>query len=144
MKKQLLVSMGSILIFILLSFRHQSLPTTQQSLTGAWHLQHATIEEVLIFQDGYFSHTVFDKSNKKFISSYGGIYKPGATSVLLKTEFDTRAKEDIGKEKTVVYAIAANLLTTDITDQQQNGQDWMMEKITSQVYGVLPAGWWMA
>lgn len=119
MKKQLLVSMGSILIFILLSFRHQSLPTPQQSLTGAWHLQHATIEEVLIFQDGYFSHTVFDKSNKKFISSYGGVYKPGATAVLLNTEFDTRAKEDIGKEKTVVYAIAGNLLTTGITGQQQ-------------------------
>ncbi|MGZ8511475.1 MAG: hypothetical protein ACXWWA_13900, partial [Chitinophagaceae bacterium] len=71
----------------------------QPTLTGAWHLQNATIEEVLIFQDGYFSHTIFDKTKKKFISSYGGVYKPGAITVQLTTEFDTRENDNVGKEK---------------------------------------------
>jgi hypothetical protein len=119
MKKQILVPLVfATLIVMLMGFRLQSLPA-QQPLTGAWHLQQGNTEQVLIFQDGYFSHTVFDKSNKKFINSYGGVYKPGATAVQLNIEFDTRTKEDIGKEKTVVYAIAGNLLTTDITGQQQ-------------------------
>lgn len=119
MKKQILIALFfSTLIVMLMGFRLQSLPG-QQQLTGAWHLQQGTMEQVLIFQDGYFSHTVFDKGNKKFISSYGGVYKPGATALQLNTEFDTRAGENIGKEKTVAYAIAGNLLITDITGQQQ-------------------------
>ncbi|HKZ67616.1 MAG TPA: hypothetical protein VJ111_14720 [Chitinophagaceae bacterium] len=130
MKKRFLVFFTLTgFIFLLMSFRQQSVPAIQQLLTGAWHLRHATIEEVLIFQDGYFSHTVFDKSNKKFISSYGGVYKPGANALQLNIEFDTRTKEDVGKEKTVAYAIAENLLATDITGMQQkwtrldNGKD---------------------
>ncbi len=120
MKKRFFLLLGtSLFIFMLMSFRQHSLPTIQQPLTGAWHLQHATIEEVLIFQDGYFSHTVFDRTNKKFISSYGGIYKPGAITVQLVTEFDTREKDNVGKEKMIAYAIAGKELTTDITGFQQ-------------------------
>jgi hypothetical protein len=120
MKKRFFLLLGtSLFIFMLMSFRQHSLPTIQQPLTGAWHLQHATIEEVLIFQDGYFSHTVFDRANKKFISSYGGIYKPGAITVQLVTEFDTREKDNVGKEKMIAYAIAGKELTTDITGFQQ-------------------------
>jgi hypothetical protein len=118
MKKKLLVPLGFTLIIMLMAFRQQSLPA-QQSLTGAWHLHLGSVEQVLIFLDGYFSHTVFDKSNKKFISSYGGVYKPGGSTVKLNTEFDTRTTENIGKEKTVAYAIADNQLTTDINGLQQ-------------------------
>jgi hypothetical protein len=103
---------------MLMAFGQSSLPV-QQSLSGAWQLQHATVEQVLIFQDGYFSHSVFDRKNKKFISTYGGVYKPGAITVQLKTEFDTREKENIGQEKTVAYAVAGDELTSDIGGLQQ-------------------------
>ena len=106
------------LIIILMAFDNRSV-SIQQSLTGAWHLQQGNMEDLLVFQDGYFSHTVFDKANKKFISSYGGVYKPGAGAVQLNIEFDTRGKEDVGKEKTAAYTIAGNLLTTDITGTRQ-------------------------
>lgn len=119
MKKQLLAPLGfAALIFMLMAFREPTL-STQQPLTGAWHLQEGTMEQVAVFQDGYFSHTVFDKANKKFISSYGGVYKPGAGTIQLNIEFDTRAKEEVGKEKTAAYTIAGNLLTTDITGTRQ-------------------------
>ena len=93
------------LIIILMAFDNRSV-SIQQSLTGAWHLQQGNMEDLLVFQDGYFSHTVFDKANKKFISSYGGVYKPGAGAVQLNIEFDTRTKEEVGKEKTAAYTIA--------------------------------------
>jgi hypothetical protein len=119
MKKPFLFTITvSALAILLAGFRNGS-GSIQQPLTGAWHLQHATIEEVLIFQDGYFSHTVFDKANKKFISSYGGVYKPGAITMQLTTEFDTREKDNVGKEKTVAYAVINNELTTDISGFQQ-------------------------
>ncbi len=91
----------------------------QHPLAGAWHLQTESIEQVLIFQDGYFSHTVFDKKNKKFISSYGGVYKPGTITAQLKTEFDTREKDNVGTEKTVAYLVEDKELTTDITGMRQ-------------------------
>ncbi len=120
MKKRFFAAMGlSLFIFTLLAFRQQSLPGIQQALTGAWHLQNATIEEVLIFQDGYFSHSVFDKANKKFISSYGGVYKPGAITMQLVMEFDTREKDNVGEEKTIAYAVINNELNTDISGFQQ-------------------------
>jgi hypothetical protein len=119
MKKAFLFAITvSALAILLAGFRNRS-GSIQQPLTGAWHLQHATIEEILIFQDGYFSHTVFDKANKKFISSYGGVYKPGAITMQLTTEFDTREKDNVGKEKTVAYAVINNELNTDISGFQQ-------------------------
>ena len=93
--------------------------TQQHPLTGAWHLQTESVEQVLIFEDGYFSHTVFDKKNKKFISTYGGVYKPGTITVDLKTEFDTREKDHVGTERMVAYIVEGKELTTDITGIRQ-------------------------
>ena len=93
--------------------------TQQHPLTGAWHLQTESVEQVLIFEDGYFSHTVFDKINKKFISTYGGVYKPGTITVDLKTEFDTREKDHVGTERMVAYIVEGKELTTDITGIRQ-------------------------
>lgn len=117
MKKRLYLPACTIILFaILASFGH---PSQQDPLKGAWHLQTESVEQVLIFRDGYFSHTVFDQKNKKFISSYGGVYKPGSITVELKTEFDTRNKENVGTSKMVAYLVEDKELTSDITGIRQ-------------------------
>jgi hypothetical protein len=108
-----------VTIAMIMGFPHT---LQQHPLTGAWHLQTESIEQVLIFEDGYFSHTVFDKKNKKFISSYGGVYKPGTITADLKTEFDTREKDNVGTEKMVAYLVEGKELTTDITGIRQKWQ----------------------
>jgi hypothetical protein len=45
---------------------------TQSSLVGAWQNVSGTIKEVLVFQDGYFSYTKYDQTNKQFIETKGG------------------------------------------------------------------------
>src|SRR5688572_30011299 len=115
MKKQILVPALVVMLMIMLLAFYKP----QQPLTGAWHLQNASIEQVLIFQDGYFTHSVFDKQNKKFISSYGGVYKPGAITAQLTIEFSTRKKEEIGTEKAIAYVVVKNELTSDIGGLQQ-------------------------
>ncbi|HUM64780.1 MAG TPA: hypothetical protein PLV32_02995 [Chitinophagaceae bacterium] len=104
------------LFVILTSFLHY---TQQDTLKGAWRLQTGSMEQVLIFQDGYFTHSVFDVKNKKFVSSYGGVYKPGAITLELKTEFDTRSSDNVGTTKTVAYGVKEKTLHTDITGMQQ-------------------------
>jgi hypothetical protein len=120
MKKRLiaLASFGGI-ILLSAGFRQAVLFTTT-SLTGAWHLQQGSTEQVLIFQDGYFSHTIFDKVNKKFGNTYGGIYKTEGKSLKLMIEFDSGSNEDIGKEKNSSYTVADKMLHLDISGAHQH------------------------
>ena len=117
MKNRLNITAVIIGLFVVLnSFMHF---TQQDTLKGAWHLQTGSMEQVLIFQDGYFTHSVFDVENKKFVSSYGGVYKPGAITLELKIEFDTRSADNVGTTKTVAYSVKEKALNTDITGMQQ-------------------------
>ena len=120
MKKLFLVQPAVISLIIILMAFNNRLISTQQSLSGAWILQQTNTEEVMIFQDGYFSHTAFDKVNKKFISTYGGSYKTGGSDLKLKIEFDTRNKEDVGKEKEFSHTISGKQLSTNISGSTQS------------------------
>jgi hypothetical protein len=120
MKKKLIPAVTLAMLSVsLISFGFASL-LFQQPVTGAWQLKQGSTEEVLIFQDGYFSHTVFDKANKKFISTYGGSYKTSGNDLKLKIEFDTRNKEDVGKEKQFAHSFSGQQLSTNINGSQQS------------------------
>ncbi len=115
MKKQLITLLNpAFLIFIVIGFSYLDNPS-QQLLSGAWHLKQGNTEQVSIFQDGYFSCAVFDKINKKFIRSYGGIYKADNKTIKLITEFDTDSKENVGKTSNFSYEIADEQMQTDIS-----------------------------
>jgi hypothetical protein len=112
------ISLGGLMV-ILMAFRVSN-PPVQQAITGAWHLKQGNMEEVLVFQDGYFSHTHFDKANKKFISTYGGSYKAGGTDLKVKTEFDTRNKDEVGTEKQFSCTISGKQLSTTMHGSTQS------------------------
>ena len=119
MKKRLIaVTVFASFILWLTSFRENFFfPAT--ALTGAWHIQQGSTEQILIFQDGYFSHSVFDKSKKKFFSTYGGVYKMDGKDLKLLIEFDSGSKEYIGKEKKFSLSFSDKQLVTDISGSQQ-------------------------
>lgn len=120
MKKHGFLSLALVgLTIVLMAFRFSSSPA-QQAISGAWNLKQGNVEEVLVFQDGYFSHTAFDKVNKKFISTYGGSYKTGGSDLKLKIEFDTRDKEVIGNEKQFSHIISGKQLSTNINGSTQS------------------------
>ncbi len=119
MKKIFLIRPATVVLIIVLMSFHQYPATVQQPLTGAWQLKQGNTEEVLIFQDGYFSHSVFDKTNKKFISTYGGSYKTSGNDLKLKIEFDTRKQDDVGKEKQFTHTVSGQQLSANINGAQQ-------------------------
>ena len=92
----------------------------QKKITGAWHLLNGTIEEVLIFQDGYFSHTTYDKVNKKFIQTRGGTYSFDNDRLHTKIEFSTEDTESIGQSYSYAANIQQGYLTADINGQSMN------------------------
>jgi hypothetical protein len=92
----------------------------QTSVTGAWHAKNGDIEQVLVFQDGYFSCNMFDKTNKKFVRSFGGVYNEAGGQLHVNIEFDTESKDNVGKHNHYTASVSGNTLKlnagTGITD----------------------------
>lgn len=81
-------------------------PPVQDPVNGAWQKQNADTKEVLIFQDNYFSHTVF--SPTAFISTRGGVYRYDNGKLVMNIEFDTKNKDAVGSKEEAVFTIDAN------------------------------------
>ncbi len=90
----------------------------ETSINGAWTVRQGAIEQVLLFSDGYFMHTVFDKANKQFIQSRGGTYTFSGKELLVKIEFNTNEKEQIGQSLTYSFSVNKNKLSTDISGKK--------------------------
>ena len=87
---------ASILLIVAASFYSSK---NQTSLTGAWHAMTGTTEYMFVFQDGYFSCSVFDKQNKKFIRTWGGTFSEAGGQMHANIEFDTESKDNVGTHK---------------------------------------------
>ncbi len=120
MKQRLVALAGLLCLVILLNAYRKEEILLVEPVTGAWQLQQGSSQQVLIFRDGYFSHTVFDKANKKFISTYGGIYKEDGKTLKLTIEFDTRSNESVGKEISFFQEVKGQQLLATINGTQES------------------------
>src|SRR5690606_20252018 len=100
-------SLTSIMIFPLLSF--QLFAQDNSSLNGAWHSQNSKQESVLLFQDGYFTQTVY--TGKEFLLSYGGPYEVNGKQIDILIEFNSKDKEEVGTQLKSDYSLNDNELS---------------------------------
>jgi hypothetical protein len=85
--------------FVLLLFFFNSFNSSAQSpITGAWSKLDSSSTVTLLFQDGYFSYTNYDVTNKVFNYTMGGSYNLTGNQLLLKYFFHSSDKEMIGVE----------------------------------------------
>jgi hypothetical protein len=100
---------------ILFSFESNRLLTPNErvadQLTGSWMLESGGAEQVLIFIDGYNTHTVYSKSGRKFIETRGGTYQLAAGKLTVTYEFDTRDSEQVGKAVSYECTVKNNEMT---------------------------------
>jgi hypothetical protein len=85
----------------------------QTGLTGAWIAKKGSVDHVLIFQDGYFSCTIFDKVNRKFVRTWGGKFSESGGQIHANIEFDTESKNNIGGHRHYAGIVNAKSLTVD-------------------------------
>jgi len=111
--KVFLTSMISFIVLIMAN----SFIKPQTPLTGAWHAMDGTIEYVLIFQDGYFSCSVFDKQNKKFVRTWGGTFSESGGQLHANIEFDTESKANVGTHKHYPLTISGNSFTLNLGNE---------------------------
>ena len=101
----ILVLTGILLIF---SFKQED------NLTGAWQRSDGSMQEVLIFQDGYFTHTTYDKNHRKFVQTKGGTYSQNGAQLQTRIEFSTAQPKMVGETITFMAPISKNGLATNI------------------------------
>ena len=92
------------------------------AITGAWQIKEADKEQVLIFQDGFFFHTAYNKGEKRFIYSRGGTYTLNADALNCKISFNSVNKEEVGKQFSTKYSITDNTVNLFINGETQNWQ----------------------
>lgn len=109
MKKGLIISISFMLLILSGGFLQKA-----ETITGAWYSKSGTTENVFIFEDGYFSHTIFDKQNKKFITTHGGTFTIAGGQLNVNIEFDSESKDMIGTNKQFPIYISANMLKLTI------------------------------
>ena len=92
----------------------------QQHLAGAWHVTTDGVDEVLIFQDGYFTHTVYNKTGKKFLRTYGGPYTSNKATLSFTKEFDTQNNVEVGGGVQIPFVLYNHTLSLDLNGKQVN------------------------
>ena len=105
---------GTIVVSCLFIASGFSLSKTQTPLTGAWNAKSASTDHVLIFQDGYFSYSIYDKANRKFIRTWGGTYTESGGQMHANIEFDTETKDNVGGHKHFAASISGTSLKLDM------------------------------
>lgn len=117
--------MKSIITFfsvVAIGLFHCNVQAQTDPLAGAWHNQEGDREQVVVFVDGYFSHSTFDVKNKTFISTRGGTYGTDGNTVTVTWQYDTEkaaggtpAEEWVGQSSRFGYT-AGNALTINLSD----------------------------
>lgn len=101
-------------VFILVTitaFSFRKFNAAQKDISGAWRVEQNGIDNIIIYRDGYFSQTVFDKANKTFIGTTGGVYKINDSYIETKTEFNSKDQNDVGREYKQSFDLKGDELT---------------------------------
>jgi hypothetical protein len=96
--------------------------SNRTGITGAWQIKEADKEQVLVFQDGFFFHTVYNKGEKQFLYSRGGTYTQNADALNCTISFNSEHKEEVGKQFSTKYAITGTNADFSINGEKQNWQ----------------------
>lgn len=88
---------GWLMLFCLVSGMPQASGQDAGRLQGAWRSGTPDGEEMLLFQDGYFTHTRYDGAGKRFLMTRGGTYATVDNGIAVTYEFHSAEPEETGK-----------------------------------------------
>lgn len=99
------------------AFKYKS--KENKNLDGAWLLQNGDVQEVLLFADGYFTHTTYNTTGKKFVQTNGGAFRLQNNQLIIAKEFDTHKADRVGQSFTHPFSIDSDKLTIDLNAKKQ-------------------------
>lgn len=108
---QLFMLVASILILTPILTKAQS----EKDLAGAWQSQNGEEKTVLLFQDYYFTMSVF--SPKEYIMSMGGTYTLAKNAIDIHVEFNSKDSEEVRKQLVGGIAVKGKELKLTINNK---------------------------
>jgi hypothetical protein len=111
--KSVMLSLATVVgsVLLLSGTRLNHLSAIADNLTGAWLYENESEQRLLVFIDGYNTHTVYSKSAKKFIETSGGPYTADNQTLTIATEFDTKDAQSVGTSRKKQFTSNNNQLT---------------------------------
>jgi hypothetical protein len=86
-------------------------------IDGAWSMSSGSQDIVYIILDDYLVYSSYDKTNKTFNVTWGGVIKMGDGKFTLHTEFNSGNSDEVGKDKEFKFRMEDDklaLITNDI------------------------------
>ncbi len=109
----------TFLILCLVSVFYTLYARSPDPLRGAWNSASGNIREVLLFQDGYFTHSRFDISGKIFLMSRGGPYTMDEDKLSVVYEFDSAQPEETGSRHVYAISVVGDKLDINLGSRSQ-------------------------
>lgn len=114
--RQCILSAIAVILIPLLSM--QSIPQADHSfspLNGAWKIDTGNQQQLLLIADGYCMISTYSIADKKFDGTWGGSFTVTDKEIVLKTEFDSNNKYNVGKTNRFAYQVSGQNLITNLT-----------------------------
>ncbi len=105
-----------ILGLALLSFKKDQ---PKDPLTGAWKLEDPDTDQTICFTDQYCVVTAYNKTEKKFLYTWGGPYSLAGNKILVKLQFHTANPQKVGTSSEISFTLKRNFLETDLDGLSQ-------------------------
>ena len=97
-----------LMLALMLSVSLTANAQSKSALNGSWQSQEGDIKTVLLFQDNYFTQSVFTPN--EFIMTFGGPYSVENNTIKIHVEFNSANAEEVGKQLSSNYSINGNSL----------------------------------
>ena len=111
-----IIAAGAAVIFLI---SLKPVMVDKKDIIGAWGYGSPENRVVMINTDKVFSVATYDVPGKKFISSYGGVWRVEGNKLIKKIEWNSRDSNQVGKEIAENVQIADGKLVT-----AQNNEIW--------------------
>jgi hypothetical protein len=121
MKKLLpFLSFSLLLVAIAATLSFQAASTNAATLKGAWQLEGAPDDHIVIFTDEYFSYARYDKAGKQFLITFGGTYKTANGQIEARFEYNTGDSTQVGQAFSYPFTLSNDELAIIVNGETSN------------------------
>ena len=120
MKKYRFTIFALLGVIIFFSAFRQPFSPSNDVLLGTWEKKAGNEEQVLLFADGYFTHTTYDKQSRRFIQTRGGTYSLNNNTLTVNYEFDTKEKDHVGQASVYPVTLSENTLNANLNGTRES------------------------
>lgn len=94
--------------------------SAQSTVAGSWSKQDGSVITTWLFQDGFYSCTKYDVTNKVFSYTKGGTYVVAGNELQLKLAFHTAEKEKVGTTETALVVVKDQTMKLTVDGAEEN------------------------